>query len=144
AVNLREMVGLGTPIIVTIIGEGGSGGALGIGVGDRVLMLENSYYSVISPEGCAAILWKDKTRAADAAMALKLTSRDLIGLGMVDEIVDEPLGGAHRDPAAVAEALKERLLANIKELASIPIEELLEKRYRKFRSMGVFEEETDD
>lgn len=140
AVNLREMMTLRTPVIVTIIGEGGSGGALGIGIGDRVIMLENAYYSVISPEGCAAILWKDKARAADAAVALKLTSRDQLGFGLVDEIVPEPLGGAHRDPEAVAAALKERLITNLKELASLSLEELLEKRYRKFRRMGVFEE----
>ncbi|MDP8248021.1 MAG: acetyl-CoA carboxylase carboxyltransferase subunit alpha [Candidatus Tritonobacter lacicola] len=140
AVNLREMMALRTPVIVTIIGEGGSGGALGIGIGDRVIMLENAYYSVISPEGCAAILWKDKARAADAAVALKLTSRDQLGLGLVDEIVPEPLGGAHRDPEAVAAALKERLITNLKELTLLPPEELLEKRYRKFRCMGVFEE----
>ena len=140
AVNLREMMALRTPVIVTIIGEGGSGGALGIGIGDRVIMLENAYYSVISPEGCAAILWKDKARAADAAVALKLTSSDQLGLGLVDEIVPEPLGGAHRDPEAVAAALKERLITNLKELTSLPPGELLEKRYRKFRRMGVFKE----
>ena len=140
AVNLREMMGLRTPIIVTIIGEGGSGGALGIGIGDRVLMLENAYYSVISPEGCAAILWKDKARSADAAVALKLTSRDLLGFGLIDDVVPEPLGGAHRDPEAVAAALRERLITNLKELTPLPTEELLEKRYGKFRCMGVFEE----
>ena len=142
AVNLREMTCLRTPIIVTIIGEGGSGGALGIGIGDRILMLENAYYSVISPEGCAAILWKDKAKAADAAAALKLTSDDLIGLELVDEIIPEPLGGAHRDPRAVADALKARLIARLDELAPMGTEELLEKRYRKFRSMGVFKENT--
>src|SRR2546425_9363849 len=106
AVNLREMMNLRVPIIAAVIGEGGSGGALGIGVADRVLILENAYYSVISPEGCAAILWKDRAAAAKAAEALKITAKDLLGIGLTDAIVPEPLGGAHNDPAAIAETLK--------------------------------------
>src|SRR6266487_2838574 len=116
AVNLREMTLLDVPIIAVVIGEGGSGGALGIGVADRVLILENAYYSVISPEGCAAILWKDRAAAAKAAGALKITARDLQELGLVDEIVPEPLGGAHNDPAAAAQTLKQHLLKHLKQL----------------------------
>ncbi len=136
AVNLREMFNLRTPIIVTIIGEGGSGGALGIGVGDRILILENAYYSVISPEGCAAILWKDRTYADKAAEALKLTAADLIETGLADEIVKEPKGGAHSDPKAMAATLKEVLLSKLDELSAVPVDDLLEQRYRKFRQMG--------
>ena len=138
AVNLREMFTLSTPIVVAIIGEGGSGGALGIGVGDRILILENAYYSVISPEGCAAILWKDRTYADKAAEALKLSAPDLIESGLADLLVPEPFGGAHTDPLAMADGLKRVLLEQLTELAAIPADELLEQRYRKFRAMGVF------
>ncbi len=137
AVNLREAFLLPVPVIVTVIGEGGSGGALGIGIGDRVLILEHAYYSVISPEGCAAILWKDRAFSDKAAEALKLTSRDLIAAGLVDEIVPEPLGGAHCDPKAVAATLKSALLRNLSELKKMTVDELLRKRYDKFRAMGV-------
>ncbi len=138
AVNLREMMLFEVPIIAAVIGEGGSGGALGIGVADRVLILENAYYSVISPEGCAAILWKDRSAAAKAAEALKITAKDLYELKLVDEIVPEPLGGAHNDWAATASALKERLVANLEELLKLPTSELLQKRYEKFRAFGHF------
>jgi acetyl-CoA carboxylase carboxyl transferase subunit alpha len=113
AVNLREMTLLEVPIIATVIGEGGSGGALGIGVADRVLIMENAYYSVISPEGCAAILWKDRAASAKAAEALKITARDLLEQKLVDEIIPEPLGGAHTNPAAAAAALKGALIKNL-------------------------------
>ena len=137
AYNLREMMQIATPIIATVIGEGGSGGALGVGVADRVFVFENSYYSVISPEGCAAILWKDGARAPDAAAVLKLTGQDLIKMGIIDGIVPEPLGGAHRDPQAMAQNIKEVLLKNLKELKAMSSEDLLKERYKKFRSMGV-------
>ena len=140
AVNLREMFAIKTPIVVTVIGEGGSGGALGIGVGDRVLILENAYYSVISPEGCAAILWKDRAYSDKASEALGLVGPKLKELGLVDEIIKEPLGGAHANPAAMADALKEALLKNIEELETLPTEELLEGRYNKFRAMGRYAE----
>jgi len=136
AVNLRDMFKLRTPIVVTIIGEGGSGGALGIGVGDRILILENAYYSVISPEGCAAILWKDRTYADKAAEALKLTAPDLITSGLADEIVKEPHGGAHADPKKMAATLKSVLLEKIAELKALSIDDLLQQRYDKFRAMG--------
>ena len=138
AVNLREMMLFEVPIIAAVIGEGGSGGALGIGVADRVLILENAYYSVISPEGCAAILWKDRSAAAKAAEALKITAKDLLELKLVDEIVPEPLGGAHNDWGATANALKERLVVNLEELLKLPTGELLKKRYEKFRAFGHF------
>ncbi len=138
AVNLREMFTLPVPMIITVIGEGGSGGALGIGVGDRVLVLEYAYYSVISPEGCAAILWKNRSFADKAAEALKLTSADLLKSGLADEIVPEPLGGAHSDPKAMADTLKQCLLRNLKEVQQMSPDEMLEMRYRKFRAMGVF------
>ncbi|HYT60815.1 MAG TPA: acetyl-CoA carboxylase carboxyltransferase subunit alpha [Haliangiales bacterium] len=136
AFNLREMMLFDVPIIAVVIGEGGSGGALGIGVADRVLILENAYYSVISPEGCAAILWKDRAAAAKAAEALKITARDLQELGLVDEIVPEPLGGAHNDPAATAQTLKQHLLKHLKQLQKLSSAERLKKRYHKFRSYG--------
>lgn len=136
AVNLRESILLPVPIVVTIIGEGGSGGALGIGVGDRILMLEHAYYSVISPEGCAAILWKDRAYASKAAEALKLTSQDLLTAGLVDEIVPEPLGAAHSDRKAMSSKLKRVLLKHLGELKQIPVDVLLQRRYDKFRSMG--------
>ena len=138
AVNLRDMTLLDVPIIAVVIGEGGSGGALGIGVADRVLILENAYYSVISPEGCAAILWKDRAAAAKAAEALKITAKDLIEFKLVDGIVPEPLGGAHNDPAATAKTLQEHLLKNLGELLTLPAAERLKKRYEKFRAFGQF------
>ena len=136
--NIREMARLRTPLYICVIGEGGSGGALGIGVGDWVAMLENAYYSVISPEGCAAILWRDRARAPEAAAALKLTSNDLLQLGVVDELIDEPLGGAHRDPPAVVQRLKASLLRFLKLTDGLPLETLLERRYERFRRIGVF------
>lgn len=140
AYNLREMASIRVPIIITVIGEGGSGGALGIGVGDRICVMENAYYSVISPEGCAAILWKDRIKANQAAQALKLTAQDLLSLGIVDEIIPEPLGGAHRDPAGIAETLKKVLLKHIKEISDMGKEEIVQARYQKFRKMGMFGE----
>jgi acetyl-CoA carboxylase carboxyl transferase subunit alpha len=140
AVNLREMMMLEVPIIAAVIGEGGSGGALGIGVADRVLILENAYYSVISPEGCAAILWKDRTAAAKAAAALRITAKDLHELKLVDEIVPEPLGGAHTDVAAITATLKTQLLKNLEEVLALPVAERLKKRYEKFRAHGHFTE----
>jgi len=137
--NLETMATLQTPIIVVIIGEGGSGGALAIGVGDRILMLEHSIYSVISPEGCAAILWRDGEKGkVEAADSLKLTAADLSRLGVIDEIVKEPLGGAHRDPQGMAKVLKEVIERNLGELEKIDKEELLSLRYKKFRRMGTF------
>ncbi len=136
AVNLREMMNLRVPTVAVVIGEGGSGGALGIGVADRVLILENAYYSVISPEACSAILWKDRRHAAEAAEALKLTAQDLIGLGVVDEIVPEPEGGAHRDHDIAAANLGGALRRNLKRAVETPIDKLLEERYAKFRKLG--------
>jgi len=138
AVNLREMMRLRVPIIAAVIGEGGSGGALGIGVADRVLILENAYYSVISPEACSAILWRDRRHAAEAAEALKLTARDLLKLEVVDEIIPEPEGGAHRDYDSVAANVGGALRQAVEQVSEIPIAELLEKRYQKFRRLGVF------
>ena len=138
AVNLREMMLLQTPIVAVVIGEGGSGGALGIGVADRVLIMENAYYSVISPEGCAAILWKHRSHAPEAAEALKLTAPHLKEFGLVDGIVPEPQGGAHRDHTAAADLLKKSLVENLGALEKLPIQKLLEERYAKFRAMGVF------
>jgi acetyl-CoA carboxylase carboxyl transferase subunit alpha len=146
ATNLLEMSRLPTPIICVVIGEGGSGGALGIGIGDRVSMLEHAYYSVISPEGCAGILWKeanDKTKPL-AAEALKLTARDLFRLRVIDDIIPEPLGGAHRDHREMANILKAYLLRYLRDLRNVPPEELLEARYQKFRKMGVFDELPSD
>jgi acetyl-CoA carboxylase carboxyl transferase subunit alpha len=137
--NLSMMVMLRTPIITVVIGEGGSGGALAIGLGDRILMLENSIYSVISPEGCAAILWKDGEKGKEvAAESLKLTAADLSRLGVIDEIIKEPLGGAHRDPPEMARTLKGVIERHLKELEKIDGEELLSLRYQKFRQMGTF------
>lgn len=136
ALNLREMMEIPVPIIATVIGEGGSGGALGIGIADRVFVLENSYYSVISPEGCAAILWKNSSKASDAAEALKLTAEDLLKFGIIDGIVPEPFGGAHRDPEQTAKSVKEVLVKNLKELSGLKKEELLKLRYKKFRDIG--------
>ena len=141
AVNLREMMLLQVPTIAVVIGEGGSGGALGIGVTDRVLILENAYYSVISPEGCAAILWKDRAAAPKAAEALKITASDLGSLGLVDEIVPEPLGGAHTNPDKTAETLQKHLLKHLKQLLKMPVAQRLKKRYEKYRAFGHFEEE---
>ena len=138
AYNMREMARLRTPIYVCVIGEGGSGGALGVGVGDWSAMLEHAYYSVISPEGCAAILWRDRARAPDAAAALKLTANDLLQLGVVDEMLDEPLGGAHRDPEMVAQRLRASMLRFLKMTDGTPLDELLERRYGRFRKIGVF------
>ena len=140
AVNLREMMRLRVPVIAAVIGEGGSGGALGIGVADRVLILENAYYSVISPEACSAILWRDRRHAAEAAEALKLTAQDLLKLDVVDEIVPEPEGGAHRDYDSVAENLSRALRRNLQHISKIPVDELLKKRYEKFRRIGIFTE----
>jgi acetyl-CoA carboxylase carboxyl transferase subunit alpha len=140
AVNLREMMTLRVPSIAVVIGEGGSGGALGIGVSDRVLILENAYYSVISPEACSAILWKDRRHAAEAAEALKLTAQDLMGLGVVDEIVPEPEGGAHRDPDTAAANLGMALRQNLERLSGLSVDELLRTRYEKFRKLGKFSE----
>jgi acetyl-CoA carboxylase carboxyl transferase subunit alpha len=139
AVNLREMFNLRVPVIVTVTGEGGSGGALGIGIGNRVYIFEHSYYSVISPEGCAAILWKDRAYADKAAEALRLTAQDLFEFGLTDGIIPEPEGGAHSDPDAMAAALKARLVAGLKELDQLSEEELMQQRYDKFRVMGNFE-----
>lgn len=139
--NLKVMSTLRTQIISIVIGEGGSGGALAIGVGDRILMLEYSIYSVISPEGCAAILWKDGKKGDVAAESLKLTAKDLYKLGIIDEIIKEPLGGAHRDPETTAKNLAEAIERHLRELEGIEIDELLKLRYEKFRKMGVFIEE---
>src|SRR5467141_2783085 len=140
AVNLREMMNLRIPIIAAVIGEGGSGGALGIGVADRVLILENAYYSVISPEACSAILWRDRRHAPEAAEALKLTAQDLLKLNVVDEIVDEPEGGAHRDYETSATNLGMALRRNLEGIITTPVDELLKKRYKKFRKLGNFAE----
>jgi acetyl-CoA carboxylase carboxyl transferase subunit alpha len=140
--NLRDMSNLRVPVISLVIGEGGSGGALGIGVANRVLMLENSYYSVITPEGCAAILFRDATRAPEAATALKVTAQDLQGLGVVDEIIPEPLGGAHRDVLLTCERVKASLIKNIDTLAALTPAELAQTRYMKYRKLGVFIDET--
>ncbi len=140
AVNLREMMRLRVPIIAAVVGEGGSGGALGIGVADRILILENAYYSVISPEACSAILWRDRRHAAEAADALKLTAQDLLKLEVVDEVVREPEGGAHRDYDSVATNMANALRRSLQRICDIPIEELLTKRYEKFRRLGSFAE----
>ena len=140
AVNLREMMNLRVPILAVVIGEGGSGGALGIGVADRVMILENAYYSVISPEACSAILWKDRRHAPEAAEALKLTADNLMRLGVVDEVVPEPEGGAHRDHNAAAEHLANALRKNLERVNALTLDELLKKRYDKFRRLGNFAE----
>lgn len=138
AMNLREMMVLKTPIISVVIGEGGSGGALGIGVADRLLMLENAYYSVISPEGCAAILWKHRSHAPEAAEALKLTASDLASFNVVDEIVAEPKGGAHVDHEETASNLKKSIIKQLKALAKLPVDQLLRARYERFRNIGEY------
>ncbi len=140
AENLRAMSRIRTPIVCVVIGEGGSGGALGIGIGDKVAMLEHAYYSVISPEGCATILWKGAEHAPRAAAALRLTSRDLHRMEIIDEIVSEPLGGAHRDHREAAMNLKTFLVRSLRELADFTSEELLDRRYEKFRRIGTFED----
>ncbi|MFI5234841.1 MAG: acetyl-CoA carboxylase carboxyltransferase subunit alpha [Gemmatimonadales bacterium] len=138
--NIIEMASLATPIVAAVVGEGGSGGALALGVADRVLILENSVYSVISPEGCAAILWKDSSQRERAAEALKLTAKDLIELKVADEIVPEPEGGAHQDPETMGESLRAALIRNVKELRSVKPEKLVRRRAEKYASMGAFVE----
>ncbi|MBH52890.1 MAG: acetyl-CoA carboxylase carboxyl transferase subunit alpha [Opitutaceae bacterium] len=138
AVNIRQMSRLEVPIIAAVIGEGGSGGALGIGVADKVLVFENSYYATISPEGCAAILWKDRTHAKDAAEAMKLDAQELIKFGVADEIVEEPLGGTHRDPEKSVENLRDAILRNLQDLKGQDTDTLLENRYQKYRNIGVY------
>jgi len=139
AVNLREMMVLKTPLIAVVLGEGGSGGALGIGVCDRVLIFENAYYSVISPEGCAAILWKDRAAASQAAAALRINARELLELGVVDEVLPEPLGGAHKDHDTAAATLRQTVVKELAALLELKPHDLLAARYQKFRRMGVFE-----
>ncbi len=138
--NLKMMSGIKTPIVAVVIGEGGSGGALGIGVADRVCVLENAYYSVISPEGCAAILWKSSSKAPEAAEALKLTGQDLLKFGVIDEVIKEPLGGAHVDPDEAAKNIKSAVKKHFVELMKMGKEDLVRARYEKFRKMGRFEE----
>ncbi len=136
AFNLREMMRLATPVVAVVLGEGGSGGALGIGVADRVLMMENAYYSVISPEGCAAILWKHRQHAPEAAAAMQITGAELKKIGVVDEVIPEPVGGAHHDHAVAASALQEAVLRHLRELLPLTPSELLAGRYAKFRKFG--------
>jgi acetyl-CoA carboxylase carboxyl transferase subunit alpha len=138
--NLREMARLEVPVVCVVIGEGGSGGALALAVADRVYMLENAIYSVISPEGCAGILWKDKAKAPEAAEVLKLTARDVLELGVIDGLVSEPLGGAHRDPAVTAEAIRRVVKEALDELSGLPPEALITNRLEKFQAMGVFQD----
>ncbi len=140
AYNLRAMMGLKVPIIAVVIGEGGSGGALGIGVADRVLMMENAYYSVISPEGCAAILWKDRKFATEAAQALRISASDLKDLGIIDDVIPEPLGGAHHDHLSASGGLKKAVRKALMELEKLDVDTLLEERYEKFRNFGEFRE----
>jgi len=140
AVNLREMFRFPVPILAVVIGEGGSGGALGIGVANRILILEHSYYSVISPEGCAAILWKDRAHADDAASALKLTAPDLIELEIADEIIPEPIGGAHTDPERTYSLVCDAITNQLNQLKKLTPQQLLDQRYEKFRAMGIFKE----
>jgi acetyl-CoA carboxylase carboxyl transferase subunit alpha len=136
AYNLREMMLLKVPIIAVVLGEGGSGGALGIGVADRVIMMENAYYSVISPEGCAAILWKHRKHAPEAAEAMKLVAPDLRELGLIDDVIDEPTGGAHHDHQASADAFRRKVISHIDVLSALPTGKLLDERYAKFRNFG--------
>ena len=140
AYNLREMTDLKTVVLVFVIGEGGSGGALGIGIGDKVYVLENAYYSVISPEGCAAILWKERSKSPDAAVALKLTAKDLFEMRIIDGIIKEPLGGAHRDPQGAADSIKKVIKKDLAFFKGISKDKLTETRYAKIRSIGVFKE----
>jgi acetyl-CoA carboxylase carboxyl transferase subunit alpha len=139
--NLLHMVELPVPIVVVVIGEGGSGGALAMGIGDRILMLEHAVYSVISPEGCAAILWNDPAKVSHAAEALKMTARDLLNLQVIDEIVPEPPGGAHRDPSRMFDILNEAIESSLSELENIPVQELLQQRYMKYQKMGMYTED---
>lgn len=141
AVNLRDMSRLPVPIVCVVIGEGGSGGALGLGIGDHIAMLQFSYYSVISPEGCAGILWKSAAHADKAARALQFTGKDLLRFGVVDEVIPEPLGAAHRDHRGMAASLKSIIVRNLKSLSTLTSEDLLNRRYEKFRRIGVFEEQ---
>jgi acetyl-CoA carboxylase carboxyl transferase subunit alpha len=134
--NLFEMSHLRVPILIVVIGEGASGGALGIGVGDRIIMLDNTWYSVISPEGCAAILWRDSSKSNEAADAMKVTANDLHEMGIADEIIQEPVGGAHRDHDKTAQILKENIVRHLQELQQLPVDELIEKRVEKYRVMG--------
>jgi len=140
ATNLEKVIDLAVPIVAIVIGEGGSGGAIGLGVGDKVCLLENAYYSVISPEGCASILWRNSAKAPDAAETLKLTAKDLLNLGIIDEIIPEPVGGAHKDAEKAAKNIREVLERILEELSQIPKERLLKLRYEKFRKIGIFEE----
>lgn len=140
AYNLREMSGIVVPIVVFVIGEGGSGGALGIGVGDKVFVLENAYYSVISPEGCAAILWRERTKAPMAAKCLKLTAPELVALGIIDGMIPEPIGGAHRNITETAAGIKKTILESLSELSKLKADELVDARYKKYRSIGAFKE----
>jgi acetyl-CoA carboxylase carboxyl transferase subunit alpha len=140
--NILEMAHLPVPIVTLVIGEGGSGGALALAVGDVVLMLENSIYSVITPEGCAAILWKDASKAEQAAEALRLTAQDLLELKVIDEVIPEPLGGAHRDPEETAARVKEAVLRHVRGLIGLPVQELLDRRLEKYLKMGVYLEES--
>jgi len=140
AYNLMVMSGLKVPIICAVIGEGCSGGALGIGIGDRLIVQEYAYFTVISPEGCASILWKDANRKAEAAAALKMTAPDLKRLDVVDEIIPEPMGGANRDPAGAAKMLRDALIRNLDEVSDVPITELLDQRYRRLRKLGQYVE----
>jgi len=138
--NLFEMSRYPVPIIIVVIGEGASGGALGIGVGDKILMMENAWYSVISPEGCAAILWRDAAKANEAAEAMKVTAEDLMDLQIIDKIIPEPKGGAHRNPDESALNVKNEIVTNLNELMKLPVEQLLEKRIEKFAKMGAWTE----
>lgn len=139
AQNLAEMMCLQVPVVAVVTGEGGSGGALAIGVADRLIMLQNAYFSVISPEGCAAILWKDASRAKEAAEVLRLTANDLLALGIADEVLPEPRGAAHKDYDAMASLIKESLIRHLSELAGMVPKKLVEKRYAKYRSIGVYQ-----
>jgi len=141
AKNMFKMIMLKTPIIIFVIGEGGSGGALGIGVGDKLYVLEYAYYSVISPEGCAAILWKERSKAPDAAATLKLTGKDLMELGVIDDIIKEPLGGSHRDPQEIARTIKSVIKKDLEALKGVDKEKLIKSRYEKLRKIGAFSEE---
>jgi len=138
--NIREMFNIAVPILIFIIGEGGSGGALGIGIGDKIAILENAYYSVISPEGCAAILWRDRAKANEAARALKFTAKDLLALGIVDELIPEPIGGAHRNPEEMSARIGKKISRYLNELSPFSKDELLQRRYEKFRKIGEWEE----
>ena len=136
AVNLREMFNITVPIVCVVIGEGGSGGALGIGIGNKVLIMENAYYSVISPEGCAGIIWKDGSRAPEAAEAMKITANHLMELNVVDGIIKEPVGGAHKDHDSASKFFKDAVIEQFKELGKLSEEEILDQRYKRFRALG--------